>query len=335
MRWVERQFSNRSRRPDILPLGSGRHLFQKVATVGVCLLLLPFLAGNLTASSAAETEASKTSVATQQSCLASNCHAYRMAFQSSPHAILDTESFAEKVGAEFSCAACHGPFGEREEQEGVPGCEFEVFAFDKEAPPSAKVDRCLACHLSERGAFQNGSHGITGMDCSSCHEIHGSNQGRWPLQRYSDGSHASLQGEVPSSPCRACHEDVFHEFEATERHRLQEGVLLCTSCHDPHEPQARWQLGGFKQEACAQCHRDKGGPFVFEHGSVQVEGCVACHTPHGSPNRHLLTYTDVADLCFSCHAAVPSFHARFGSSTQCTNCHSRIHGSNLDPHFLR
>jgi len=98
-------------------------------------------------------------------------------------------------------------------------------------------------------------------------------------------------------------------------------------------------LGGFKDETCIDCHTDKGGPFVFEHGSVQVEGCVACHTPHGSINRHLLTFQSTGELCYSCHATVPGFHVgtppRFTFATNCTNCHSSIHGSNLDPFFLK
>ncbi len=336
MRWGRRRLSRAD--SGVLSRLSEQRLFRlrSIVPIGIWLLCLVIVAADSMAGDVVpDAESPGEASVTQQSCLASNCHAYRMAFQSSPHSILDTEGLADKAEADFSCAACHGPFGERTQEEGLPGCQFEVFSFEPETPPSAKVARCLTCHPSAQGAFQNGAHGTTGMDCSSCHEIHGSNRGRWPLQRYQDGSHVSLQGEIPSSPCRACHEDVFHEFQSTERHRLQEGVLLCTSCHDPHEPQSRWQLGGFKQESCEACHRDKGGPFVFEHGSVQVEGCVACHSPHGSPNRHLMTYASVADLCYSCHVAVPGFHSRFDSSSLCTNCHSRIHGSNLDPNFLR
>jgi hypothetical protein len=44
----------------------------------------------------------------------------------------------------------------------------------------------------------------------------------------------------------------------------------------------------------------------------------------------------VGDLCFGCHTAAVSWHSRFAvTETNCTNCHSAIHGSNLDKLFLK
>ena len=135
--------------------------------------------------------------------------------------------------------------------------------------------------------------------------------------------------------CWECHGDVVAQFELNEKHRLEEGIIECTSCHDPHRIEVREQLGGFKQSQCETCHADKAGPFVFEHGAVRVEGCVACHTAHGSPNRHMLPFQSVAEVCYSCHSLVPSFHSRFTLDTVCTNCHTAIHGSFLDRNLLR
>jgi predicted CXXCH cytochrome family protein len=85
-----------------------------------------------------------------------------------------------------------------------------------------------------------------------------------------------------------------------------------------------------------QCHTDKSGPYLFEHGASRIEGCTACHEVHGSPNRHMLTQQSISDLCFSCHTHAVSWHSRFNStSTNCTVCHSTIHGSNLSKIFLK
>jgi DmsE family decaheme c-type cytochrome len=124
------------------------------------------------------------------------------------------------------------------------------------------------------------------------------------------------------------------EFTFNERHRLEDGIMECSSCHDPHEPTLRVRLGGFKTQECTECHLDKMGPFVFEHGTSIVEGCTSCHAPHGSPNRFMLSFQAEGDLCYSCHVIMPGFHSRFTSESSCTGCHTTIHGSNLHPAFL-
>lgn len=271
-----------------------------------------------------------------QGCLASQCHEYRMAFWTSPHSALDTEGLASRADATWSCAACHGEPKERQKAPGEAGCAVEVFSFLPADAAGAKAQVCLTCHATDHPGFGLSEHARAGLDCTVCHAVHEDNSGRWPLQRevtVYDGD--ALRSEAPGSTCSGCHADVLADFEQNERHRLQEGIVVCTDCHDPHRRQARLSLGGFKQEACAKCHRDKSGPFLFEHDAQRIEGCVTCHTPHGSPNRHMLGFQQVAEVCYSCHAAVPGFHAGYSLDSQCTNCHSSIHGSNLDSHFLK
>jgi predicted CXXCH cytochrome family protein len=112
-------------------------------------------------------------------------------------------------------------------------------------------------------------------------------------------------------------------------------VVAQFALNEKHRPDPREALTGAKQRQCQTCHADKTGPFVIEHDAVRVEGCMACHDAHGSPNRHMLSFQSVGELCYSCHALVPSFHSRFTPETVCTNCHTSIHGSFLDRSFLR
>lgn len=239
--------------------------------------------------------------------------------------------------AETSCAACHGdPTAHFE-----AGGEAPIRSFGPATPFLEKIDTCRSCHGDTHPLFQAGPHAQAGMDCASCHTVHGVKDtgaaGRALLPAAERGTVRKIDGI--SASCAECHGDVAADFELNERHRLQEGILTCASCHDPHAPADRVRLAGFKQEACIDCHTDKGGPFIFEHGSSKVDGCVACHTPHGSVNRHMLTFQATGDLCYSCHAVVPGFHGgtpqRFTAATNCTNCHSSIHGSNFDPFFLK
>jgi len=230
------------------------------------------------------------------------------AFWSKPHSELN------------SCADCHGDAEPHLEEGGGP----TIFAFKSTDIPREKSKICLTCHTKTNSRFLASPHGKGSLDCTTCHVMH------------SEKTLPSLLETSPTKSCFTCHEDVFSLFQLNERHRLQEGIMGCSTCHNPHEPATRERLAGFKHESCLKCHTDKGGPFLYEHGASRIEGCRTCHEVHGTPNRHMLTHQSTSDLCFSCHAAAPSWHSRFDSrTTNCTVCHSTIHGSNLSKIFLK
>lgn len=266
----------------------------------------------------------------------SDCHEDLVAdFVDNPHALLEGTGLVKGMAAELSCAGCHGdPTAHVDDG----GSVETVFSFAA-ATSLARTEQCMACHGDEHPFFEATRHSMAGVSCESCHSIHGTDGGGnsdWALLKSGGESDPVSELKGVSAVCGDCHGDVVAEFAFNERHRLQEGILDCASCHDPHEPPTRMaSLGGFKDQACVSCHTDKEGPFVFEHAAQRVEGCTACHTPHGSPNRHMLTFQRVAEVCYSCHGEVPGFHARFTLDTNCTNCHATTHGSNFDSAFLK
>lgn len=261
------------------------------------------------------------------------CHDDQIAaFRRGPHSILELDAGLAARFGRSGCQGCHGDPAPHLDSGGEPG---NLFAFSDAEPAPLKSARCLECHADAHPRFLRTRHAAAGLDCTSCHSAHSSDPTSRSLLHPALGVETGDSAGTVSATCAGCHGEVFASFGFNERHRLQEGILDCASCHDPHEPQPRLALGGFKQDGCVGCHADKGGPFVFEHGAQRVEGCIACHEPHGSPNRHLLTFQSVAELCYSCHVAVPGFHTRFTADSICTNCHSTIHGSNFDPAFLK
>lgn len=275
--------------------------------------LAAFFGGWLSAAGPVEEEALET---------CSMCHEdFAKAYAFESHAVIDPLGMAREMGAENSCAACHTGWERHLEEGGGIGT---VLGFRDTEMPQAKSKACMACHSDTNARYFAGPHGKADLDCTTCHVIHGPQTQPFLLKASSNEN------------CLTCHGDVGARFQLNERHRLLEGVLTCASCHNPHEPWSRERLGGFKDQACLKCHTAQGGPFLHEHGASRVEGCTACHEVHGSPNRHLLTHQSIADLCFSCHAAAPAWHARFDSQTSnCTTCHSTIHGSNLSRIFLK
>jgi DmsE family decaheme c-type cytochrome len=242
------------------------------------------------------------------------------AFMKKPHAVIDFKGWTAK-DYKSSCTSCHGGATKHLEDEG--GTD-NIFTFSSEDKTIKKIKKCLACHQSDSARFFASPHGKASLDCGECHTIHGKMVYR-PLLKKS-----------PSKSCGKCHQDVLAKFMLNERHRLMEGVLGCTSCHNPHEPSITERLAGFKHQACLKCHVDKGGPYLYEHAAGMIEGCSACHEVHGSPNRHMLHQQSTGDLCFSCHVGAPSWHERFKTfGTNCAICHSTIHGSNLSKIFLK
>lgn len=255
-----------------------------------------------------------------------------------PHRLLGE---AERYGAEGgSCVYCHGNAAEHVDAGGGRG---NIDGFGADMSARAVSETCLSCHAETHPRFFAGEHAQAGLSCVSCHQAHPSSYEHADLLESPDGLASADPGAGPdraSALCIQCHQDVAARFDMNERHRLEEGNIGCTSCHDPHDLWAGARLGGFSHErSCLQCHTSTGGPFVFEHDASRVEGCVACHDPHGSANRHLLSFQDQGQLCYSCHVEMPGFHlgspVRFGEDANCTNCHTAIHGSNLDPYFLR
>jgi DmsE family decaheme c-type cytochrome len=266
------------------------------------------------------------------------CHGDKFqSLEGNPHGVLDDADRRALTGEALVCRNCHGDVTEHLLDAG----RGPVFAF-RDEPASERNRRCLGCHGDSHPSFDRSPHAQAGLACTSCHRQHGDNAAH-ALLRDPVALPADIVTRGASRVCYDCHGQQFAEAQYNERHRIREGILECTSCHDPHEPATRRLLGGFKQDTCAGCHTDKAGPFVFEHPASRTEGCTACHSPHGSPNRHMLAQQRVAELCFTCHASVPGFHGganvaappRFDLATQCTNCHAAIHGSHFDPLFLR
>jgi len=244
------------------------------------------------------------------------------------------------------CESCHGP-GQAHLQ--AHGGKATITAFS-ELAPARILDACLRCHgeTLSRANIRRSSHTLDNVVCTNCHSIHHS-----PVSKF-------LLAKRQTDLCYSCHPNVRSQFSMPFKHRVNEGFMSCTDCHNPHGAfPPTWRMASrprmidqalANEEPCLKCHSEKRGPFVFEHEPVRVEGCETCHYPHGSVNSRLLRRPVVFTLCLECHNGVSAGFGRLNNSVlapspvhnmsdpryqNCTVCHVRIHGSNSDTLFLR
>jgi len=224
-----------------------------------------------------------------------------------------------------TCENCHGA-GKAHVDGG--GDISKIFNPAKASAKDVEA-RCQTCHAGTHPNFDRSPHAKAGVSCISCHAIHKSKE-------------ESLLKAPQPALCFQCHADQKAQFNMAFHHKVNEGVVKCSDCHDVH---GSFQPSNLRNTAdqgaiCTKCHTDVRGPFVYEHAPVKAEGCLACHSPHGSQNARLLNMPNVNVLCNQCHSAVASgtVHGQgqgSSDSVPCTSCHTYIHGSNINPAFLR
>ena len=125
------------------------------------------------------------------------CHTnYTRTFAATPHARLRLEG--ETHQAEAGCEACHGP-GSKHIAAGGGRGKFII-------NPGRDMDACFRCHLQTHAEFSLPQHHPLGdgkLNCSSCHDPHGSD-----MRKPGRGLAMARQNES----CATCHREQSRPF---------------------------------------------------------------------------------------------------------------------------
>jgi DmsE family decaheme c-type cytochrome len=260
----------------------------------------------------------------QETC--ATCHdEVTKGFASNPHAKL--AEMHGKTGV--TCEGCHGAGKAHVESGG------DITKIFNPAKATAKeVDaKCLDCHQGQHANFERSAHGEANVSCIGCHSVHAG-----------EDKQQLLKVAQPKL-CFQCHTDVKPQFNMPFHHKVEEGLMKCTDCHDAHGTFGKKNLKTSTQQdaVCTKCHTETAGPFVYEHAVIKTEGCTACHFSHGGPNPRLLNRATVNTICLQCHSPSPNFttslpigpvHNQATQYQSCTICHTSIHGSNTSSIFF-
>lgn len=295
-----------------------KRLFWIPLVLVLSLLSLPALA-------AEERQPGKAADAAQYAgsdvCLTCHEDVYKKQFEGTPHF-----QTTKKNGR--GCESCHGPGAEHV---AGGGDKTKIVRF-ADLSRSEASQRCLQCHGESHAQRRFGASAHSGNDvgCLDCHSPH----------HAKESQHLLVQAQPDL--CYGCHASTRADFARPYRHRVNEGLVQCSDCHNVHGTaqlrQVRATPGG--DAVCYKCHADKQGPFLYEHMPVKTEGCSSCHTAHGSTNPRFLRVSQVNLLCLQCHSAPalgPSgpAHNQSQKYQACTMCHQAIHGLNLNAAFMK
>jgi len=247
--------------------------------------------------------------------------------------------------ARTGCEGCHGPGQGHVAAGGGSTTIPRAFSLMQ---PNLVLETCLTCHAKDFGKanIHRSLHTESDVVCTNCHSIHHS-----PTPKF-------LLAKKQIDLCYGCHGNIRAQFQMPAKHRVNEGFMECSDCHNPHGAFApTWAMGQRppmvqqsldNEPPCLKCHVEKRGPFVYEHPVLRIEGCQMCHYPHGSMNAKLLRRPVVFTVCLECHNGGGTGTRNMGVDIQsarhnlldpkyqqCTICHVRIHGSDSDQFFRR
>jgi len=164
-----------------------------------------------------------------------------------------------------TCVNCHSVHSAKSEHNHLRGIDV--------------VETCGKCHPDKASKMQRSAHMPVRegkMDCSSCHNPHGSTNVR-----------LLKKGSTVNESCTSCHAEKRGPF-LWEHAPVAE---KCSTCHDPHGSSNSRMLVTKETMLCQRCHigtRHPATPYdgaqlAANNNRLIVRGCINCHqTIHGS-----------------------------------------------------
>ena len=159
------------------------------------------------------------------------------------------EAYKGSAHSELTCTDCHG------EVTKIPHAE-------KLSKPS-----CSECHDDRVKRFSSSVHGLKGIDCKDCHDVHFLNKG--------------AKQRIDATVCVRCHKETCEAYVNSVH--AKKGTISCTECHNPHNIKVyKEQNEKERMAVCSRCHKD----YMEKHRWLTNTAlhfnyleCTTCHSP--------------------------------------------------------
>lgn len=194
------------------------------------------------------------------------------------------------------CATCHVDIVSTW-QEGTHAQAFADPIFQEAWEKQDNNSECLACHTTGYVAY-SGEYTHEGVTCEACHGVTPANHPAEPVA-INKGAEA----------CADCHSTTFNEWQMSAHGDQQ---LACTTCHNPHPQQLRFEDAN---TLCLNCH-DEAARDDYVHLTHVQQECVDCHW-HRGDREDLLAHYETGNL-------FPTGHEAMVETVSCVSCHAEI-----------
>lgn len=207
---------------------------------------------------------------------------------------------------------------------------------------SADDTLCIKCHKQEIKLHEGNIHYKSWLaksegkyGCANCHgdgTIHAKMADPTKESIIGFGQKSPTKIEDQNRQCLNCHQNNKEvKFWHSGKHAIKE--VSCASCHSDHTPTLQ-NIVRTKRDSCLDCHKDRKTELSkYSHHPIE-EGkmfCSDCHNPHGTMTEKMLKFSEVTDLCTSCHTDKrgPFLWEHSPVQEDCLKCHTP-HGGNHD-----